>query len=162
MDEKEIYERLKISSSHTIEYYKLSDKQAKEIHLLHSQLNPGDIQPFEKVEEILAFANKNVIMTHKHRKGVLEILRHYGWGKYFIDMVTIDDGFPRKPNPLAYEHLHKKHHIDLVIGDRELDILPAKELGIATCIFQTQSDIADYSLSHYSDFFKVIEEVNPL
>jgi phosphoglycolate phosphatase-like HAD superfamily hydrolase len=101
-------------------------------------------------------------MTHKYRKGVFEILRHYGWGKHFIDMVTIEDGFPRKPNLLAYEHLHKKHHIDLVIGDRELDILPAKELGIANCIFQTQSDIAEYSLSHYSDFFKVIEKASPL
>lgn len=114
------------------------------------------MKPFEGVEEILKFAHKNVIMTHKHRTGVMEILKYYGWDKYFVDMVTIDDGFPRKPNSLAYDHLHKKHNIDLAIGDRELDLLPAKELGISTCMFQDKCDVADYSLSHYSEFFKVV------
>lgn len=118
------------------------------------------MKPFENVEEVLRFADKNVIMTHKHRDGVLSILEHYGWDKYFVDMVTIDDGFPRKPNPLAYDHLHKKHNIDLAIGDRELDLLPAKELGISTCMFQGESDVADYSLPHYSDFFKVMNNGN--
>ncbi|SCN32549.1 Phosphoglycolate phosphatase, haloacid dehalogenase-like family [Bacillus cereus] len=115
-----------------------------------------DIKPFEKVEEVLKFADKNVIMTHKDRAGVLSILKHYGWDKYFVDMVTIDDGFPRKPNSLAYDHLHKKHNIDLAIGDRELDLLPAKELGISTCMFQGNCDVADYALSHYSEFFNVV------
>ncbi|MED2933494.1 HAD hydrolase-like protein, partial [Bacillus wiedmannii] len=67
-----------------------------------------------------------------------------------------DDGFPRKPNALSYDYLHKKHSIDLAIGDRELDLLPAKELGISTCMFQGNCDVANYSLSHYSEFFKVV------
>ncbi len=45
-------------------------------------------------------------------------------------MVTIGDGFPRKPNSLVYDYLHKKHNIDLAIGDRELELIPAKELGM--------------------------------
>ena len=52
------------------------------------------MKPFGGVEEILKYADKNVIMTHKHRAGVMEILEYYGWDKYFVDMVTIDDGFP--------------------------------------------------------------------
>ncbi len=114
------------------------------------------MKPFGGVEEILKYADKNVIMTHKHRAGVMEILEYYGWDKYFVDMVTIDDGFPRKPNSLAYDHLHKKHNIDLAIGDRELDLIPAKELGISTCMFQGSCDVADYSLSYYSEFFQVV------
>ncbi|MDR4162761.1 HAD family hydrolase, partial [Bacillus paranthracis] len=35
----------------------------------------------------------------------------------------------------------------------ELDLLPAKELGIITCMFQGQSDVADYYLNDYSEFF---------
>ena len=65
------------------------------------------MKPFAGVEEVLKFADKNVIMTHKHRTGVMDILKYYGWEKYFVDMITIDDGFPRKPNSLAYNHLHK-------------------------------------------------------
>lgn len=153
MDKQEIYEKLKISYSHVIDYYNISSNKEVEIKNLQKKLSPKEIKPFDNVEEILKFANKNVIMTHKHRDGVLAILKYYGWDKYFVDMVTIDDGFPRKPNPLAYIHLHTKHRIDLVIGDRELDLLPAKELGISTCIFQSQSDLADYHLQDYSEFF---------
>lgn len=152
MDKQEIYEKLKISYSHAMNYYNISSKVAMEINILKEKLSPKDMKPFENVEEILKFANKNVIMTHKHRNGVLAILKYYGWNKYFVDMVTIDDGFPRKPNSSAYIHLHSKHRIDLVIGDRELDLIPAKELGISTCMFQGQSDIADYHLEKYSDF----------
>ncbi|EOO38683.1 HAD family hydrolase [Bacillus mycoides] len=156
VDKQEIYKNLKISYSHAIQYYNISNEQEEQIKVLKKQFTPKDMKPFEGVEEILKFAHKNVIMTHKHRTGVMEILKYYGWDKYFVDMVTIDDGFPRKPNSLAYDHLHKKHNIDLAIGDRELDLLPAKELGISTCIFQDKCDVADYSLSHYSEFFKVV------
>ncbi|MGG5736939.1 MULTISPECIES: HAD-IA family hydrolase [Bacillus cereus group] len=160
VDKREIYKNLKISYSHAIQYYNISNEQEEQIKVLKKQFTPKDMKPFEGVEEILKFAHKNVIMTHKHRAGVMEILKYYGWDKYFIDMVTIDDGFPRKPNSLAYDHLHKKHNIDLAIGDRELDLLPAKELGITTCMFQDKCDVADYSLSHYSEFFKVVIDRN--
>ncbi|MED1435613.1 HAD-IA family hydrolase [Bacillus mycoides] len=156
VDKQEIYKNLKISYSHAIQYYNISNEQEEQIKVLKKQFTPKDMKPFEGVEEILKFAHKNVIMTHKHRTGVMEILKYYGWDKYFVDMVTIADGFPRKPNSLAYDHLHKKHNIDLAIGDRELDLLPAKELGISTCMFQDKCDVADYSLSHYSEFFKVV------
>ncbi|AXO99000.1 MULTISPECIES: HAD-IA family hydrolase [Bacillus] len=156
ISEEEIYTKLKVSFSHAIDYYEISKKQLSEIEVLESRIIIEDIKPFEKVEEVLKFADKNVIMTHKDRAGVLSILNHYGWGKYFVDMVTIGDGFPRKPNSLAYDHLHKKHNIDLAIGDRELDLIPAKELGISTCMFQGNCDVADYSLSHYSEFFQVV------
>lgn len=156
ISEEEIYTNLKVSFSHAIDYYKISKKQLSEIDVLESRITIEDIKPFEKVEEVLKFADKNVIMTHKDRAGVLSILNHYGWDKYFVDMVTIGDGFPRKPNSLAYDHLHKKHNINLAIGDRELDLIPAKELGISTCMFQGSCDVADYSLAHYSEFFQVV------
>ncbi len=158
VNKQEIYKNLKISYSHAIHYYNISCEQEEKIKVLKGKINPRDMKPFAGVEEVLKFADKNVIMTHKHRAGVMEILNHYGWDKYFVDMVTIDDGFPRKPNSLAYDHLHKKHNIDLAIGDRELDLLPAKELGISTCMFQGDCDVADYSLAQYSEFFKVVSD----
>ncbi|MFT8317970.1 MAG: HAD-IA family hydrolase [Sporolactobacillus sp.] len=155
IDKQEIYNNLKISYPHTIDYYKISPEQREKISALKKNISPKDIHPYQNVEQVLKHANKNVIMTHKRRAGVLSILEYYRWDKYFADMVTIDDGFPRKPNPLAYMYLQKKYPIDLVIGDRELDLLPAKELGISTCIFQGQSSVADYHLDNYSDFFKL-------
>ncbi|WP_026694433.1 HAD-IA family hydrolase [Peribacillus kribbensis] len=155
-EEKEIYGHLKISLGHAIEHYQMSESQLKEVDRLNQLIDPKDMIPFEQAEEVLKFADKNVIMTHKHRAGVLAVLKHHGWEKYFADMVTIDDGFPRKPDSASYLYLHKKHHIDLAIGDRLLDILPAKELGIAGCLFQNQQEGADYYLNHYSEFFNVV------
>ncbi|XXM73113.1 HAD-IA family hydrolase [Lysinibacillus sphaericus] len=152
-DEQEIYDKLKISFSHAIGFYKISAEQAEEMKRLRKELSPVDMKPFAGVEDILKFAGSNVIMTHKDRDGVLAILDHYGWTDYFADIVTIDDGFPRKPHSAAYLHLHTKNKINLAIGDRDLDLLPAKELGIATCMFRGESHIADYHLSDYADFF---------
>lgn len=154
-DKKDIYKNLKISYAHAIKYYNVSLENEAEVKSLIKKLQPKDLMPFNHVEEILKFANKNVIMTHKHREGVLAILQHYGWEKYFADIVTIDDGFPRKPNSAAYSYLHKKHSLDLAIGDRDLDLQPAKELGIPTCMYQGLSPIADYHLQNYADFFEL-------
>lgn len=153
VDKREIYEKLKVSYSHAIHFYNISSQQEEEIKRLKKKISPEDMKPFNGVEKILKFANKNVIVTHKHRDGVLATLQYYGWDKYFVDMVTKDDGFPRKPDPSAYKYLHEKYTINLVVGDRELDILPAKKLGISTCLYQNQVDVADYYLQDYEDFF---------
>ncbi|MBB6453167.1 phosphoglycolate phosphatase [Salirhabdus euzebyi] len=158
VNSEKIYEQLKISFSHAIRFFNLTEKQIEEMDQLKNNIHPSEMIPFEGVEEVLQFANKNVIMTHKDRKGVMGILDHYGWVNYFADIVTSDHGFPRKPHTAAYDYLHQNHHIDLAIGDRELDLIPAKDLGIQTCIFQNEQINADYYLSNYHDFFKVVVE----
>ncbi|WP_409289149.1 HAD-IA family hydrolase [Peribacillus sp. SCS-37] len=154
-DEKHILAQLKISFSHAIQSLQLSKEDIIEMKRLNKLISPHDMKPFEGVENILKLADKNVIMTHKSRAGVTAILQHYGWERYFADMVTIDDGYPRKPDSASYAYLHRKHHIDLVIGDRLLDILPAKELGIKACLFQNEEGAADYYLTHYDQFSEV-------
>jgi HAD superfamily hydrolase (TIGR01549 family) len=156
VDMDEIYQHLKISFSHAIQFYQLTKNQLDEIKILEAHLSPEDIHPFPGVEEVLKYAELNVIMTHKDRKGILDILKHYEWEDYFTEIVTIDDGFPRKPDHSSYKYLHDKYKIDLVIGDRELDIIPGKKLGINTCLFRHQSEVADYHLEDYADFFKTI------
>ena len=155
VDEQEVYNQLKISYPHTIEFYGLTEKQIEEIDLLKAAIQPADVIPFVGVEDVLKFAKKNVIMTHKDRKGVEDILGYHGLRHYFADMVTIDDGYPRKPHTAAYEHLHNKHGIDLAIGDRTLDLIPAKKIGIQTCSFQNKKAEADHHLNSYSDFFTI-------
>ncbi|RIW32040.1 HAD family hydrolase [Bacillus salacetis] len=152
---EDIYKQLKISYTNALNYYEVSEEDQATLMELRKKLAPEEMKPFDHVEEILKWADKNVIMTHKSRKGVLAILQHYGWEHYFSDIVTIDDGYARKPDTEAYVYLHNKHHIDLAIGDRELDLIPAKKLGIATCIFQTECEIADYQLQDYREFFKL-------
>lgn len=155
---EQIYQKLKISFSHATRFFGLSNEQIKEINSFEGNITPEDVKPFKHVEDILKFATTNVIMTHKTKMGVDEILNYYGWEHYFKEIVTIDNGYPRKPHPASYQYLHDKHHLNLIIGDRELDILPGKSLGIKTCLFQNNTPGADYYLNDYIDFFKIIAQ----
>lgn len=159
ISEMEVYLQLKISFRHACSYYHLSEEQEKDFFLLEERISPKDILPFDHVEEVLKYANKNVIMTHKLRKDVLTILTYYEWEKYFSEIVAGDDGFPRKPNKKSYEYLNYNHHIDIVIGDREIDIIPAKELGIQACLFNNKkSEMADFYFDNYKEFLEKLQE----
>ncbi|MDF2724655.1 MAG: phosphoglycolate phosphatase [Paenibacillus sp.] len=155
--EQDILSHLKRSFSHAVKHYGMSDQQVRAMFAKEDRLHPSQTPPFPHVEDILKFAETNVIMTHNSRKHVLNTLRHYGWETYFQDMVCREDGFPRKPDPASYRYLHRKHRIDLVIGDREIDIVPAKSLGIRTCLFQNDAPGADFYLHTYMDFFKSVK-----
>jgi len=154
---EEVMKQLKISFTHAVKHFQISEEEYRRIREIEDELPPEQTPPFPGVEKVLQFAEKNVIMTHKPRKEVNAILAHYGWEGYFADMVAGDDGYPRKPDPASYQYLHEKHRVDLIIGDRELDILPGKVLGIRTCLFQNDTPGADYYLWDYKDFFHVIK-----
>lgn len=152
----ELLAKLKISFSDTVSYYGLTEKQVNEFKKNELAISPAQKKPFPFLEKIINRADVNVIMTHKPRDEVNTILDFYGWGKYFVEIVAGDDGFPRKPNASAYRYLHEKFSLSLAVGDRILDILPAQELGIPTCLFQNKTPGADFYLDSYQDFFKVI------
>jgi len=155
VDKAAIYKELKISFSHAIQFFNLNEQQVNEIKDLNRAIVASEVKPFPGVEEILKAADTNVIMTHKSYAGVTHFLRHYGWEKYFAEIVTLENGFPRKPAVDSYHYLHTKYSIDLAIGDRELDLIPASQLGIRTCMFQNHCEFADFHLSNYADFFEL-------
>ncbi|MRX72300.1 HAD-IA family hydrolase [Bacillus lacus] len=151
---KDILTKLKVSFSHAAEYFELTDEQVMEYKRNQAAMKASEKPPFQGVKEVLDFAELNVIMTHKPRAEVDDILQHYGMRHYFKEIVAGDDGYKRKPDTAAYKYLHNLYGIDLVIGDRLLDILPAKQLGITTCLFQNSEVGADFYLENYKDFFQ--------
>ncbi|WP_400243910.1 HAD hydrolase-like protein [Niallia sp. JL1B1071] len=155
IEKDSIYKELKVSFSHAIQFFNVTEQQIKEIKAMNKEIDGSAVKPFPGVEEILKKADTNVIMTHKSYAGVTHFLRHYGWEKYFAEIVTLENGFPRKPAVDSYHYLHTKYSIDLAIGDRELDLIPASKLGIQTCMFQNQCEFADFHLVDYADFFTV-------
>ncbi|WP_078548256.1 HAD-IA family hydrolase [Litchfieldia alkalitelluris] len=149
---EEIYKELKVSFSHATRHFNFSDEQISYFYELEKSVGLEEIKPFANVEKVLSYAEKNVIMTHKPRKAVIDLLNYYNLEKYFVEIVAGDDGFPRKPDPASYAYLHKRHHLDLAIGDRMLDIIPAQKIGLKTCLFQNPGQGADFYLNHYSEF----------
>ncbi|WP_028552641.1 HAD-IA family hydrolase [Paenibacillus sp. UNC451MF] len=150
---EEIFAHLKISFTHTVRHYGLEEHQVKQIIVNEQKLHPSKTGPFPFVENILKLADVNVIMTHKPRKEVIPLLEYYGWMPYFKEIVAGGDGYPSKPNPESYIYLHEKYKLDLAIGDREIDIIPAKIIGIRTCLFQNDTPGADIYVSNYEDLF---------
>ncbi|GIP63950.1 phosphoglycolate phosphatase [Virgibacillus pantothenticus] len=155
--ENEIYRQLKKSFSHAIAYFQMTKEQEVEVRRLVDNMKPEEVEPFPGLEGVLQAAEVNVIMTHKDRKNVERILGYHGLTSYFKDMVTSDDQFPRKPDSSSYAYLHNKHQIDVAIGDREIDLLPAKELGIKTCSFQNKQADADFHISNYHAFLDTVK-----
>lgn len=148
----EIYQQLKISQSHAITYFNLSTTQAEKMKERSRSLKSTDYRPFYGVEEVLQQAEINVIMTHMERASVERILKEAKLAQYFTEIVAGDDGYPRKPDAASYKYLHDKYQLDYAIGDRELDLIPAKQIGMGTIMFQGNSPVADLTLNDYRKF----------
>ncbi|WP_026583459.1 HAD-IA family hydrolase [Bacillus sp. J33] len=157
VEDEEIFCQLKISFGDAFRYFHLSEERISSIRKQARKLAPSDLKPFPHLEDVLKLAEKNVIMTHKEKEDVLSILSFHKLDGYFADMLGGDDGYPRKPHPASYQILNERHSIDLAVGDREIDILPAKSLGIKTCLFQNKTPGADFYLDSYKDFKKIIK-----
>ena len=151
--EQEIYKHMKQSFGHTIEFYNMSTELIEQYSKEEHAISPKEKPPFTGVKDVLANADLNVIMTHKSRSEVIEILKFHDMEHYFEELICGDDGYPRKPDSASYRFFHEKHRIDLAVGDRALDLIPTKSLGIKTCYFAYDRDIA-YSTeaSEVADF----------
>lgn len=147
-----IYQQLKISQTHAINYFRLSPEQAELMKTQSRALQPTDYRIFDGIEAILQRAEINVIMTHMERASVERILKDSQIAHYFTEIVAGDDGYKRKPDPESYQYLHDKYKIDYAIGDRELDLIPAKKIGLGTIMFQGTSEVADYEIDDYAKF----------
>jgi haloacid dehalogenase superfamily, subfamily IA, variant 1 with third motif having Dx(3-4)D or Dx(3-4)E len=156
---RDIYDQLKKSFGEAFKYFNFSATQVWHFFELYQNTPPESFVPFKDIEQVLDYAQKNFIVTHNDRENLNRMLHPYQLESYFAEMVTSDDGYPKKPNSLAYRYLNNKYQIDLVIGDRQLDIIPGRELGIRTCLFQNHEPGADFYLDEYKDFFqKIVQE----
>ncbi|MCO7124582.1 HAD-IA family hydrolase [Sporolactobacillus shoreicorticis] len=154
--EQDIYRQLKISESTALATFQVNHEQIRRYHQLVRTCPADAFKPFPFIEKVLAAANKNVIMTHKSHDSLIPILKHYRLDTYFSEFVTRDNGFPRKPDPASYIYLDEHHGFDLAVGDRTLDIIPAKKLGKKTCLFQNHQTGADFYIDSYDEFFDCV------
>jgi phosphoglycolate phosphatase-like HAD superfamily hydrolase len=156
LDEMQLLTLLKENSIVAFEFFGLDDEVRTRFKEIERQIHPSKKAPFPFVEEVLSQSNVNVIVTHKDQKSAQDLLTYWKLEHYFDEVLCLEDSpYPRKPESDSYEYLHKKYHIDLVIGDRSLALIPARKLGIPTCSFQNQNIEADYHIKSYKEFPKI-------
>ena len=144
-----VYAALKVSTDYAVQQfasdfpdflgeYKKREKKALEIPCL-----------FEGTEELLdrltADGARHFLVSHRDHH-VETILEKTGIRHYFTEVVTADDGFPRKPDPTSMLYLKDKYAIEsgLVIGDRPIDIEAGQRAGMATYLFDSMDQLSAY------------------
>lgn len=166
----EIMQHMQVSLSAAVTYYEkkyaVSSEFIKEFKILQKTKGIESAKPFKDIEEICKYIHstdrKNYLYTHRG-SSALKLLKNYDLDKYFSDFITFDKGFERKPNPDALNYLIKKHamHPDeaLMIGDREIDLLAAKNAGISACYFNQnkgKNEHADYVVDNFKQLYSII------
>jgi len=137
----------------------------------YRRIGPEEQPPFPDVELVLAYVaglpGANYIVTHRNHMGLQRLLSVHNLAYLFRDAVTLDDGYPRKPDPAAFDVIIERHHLPraevLAVGDRRIDILGARQAGVRTCLYGPPDPDAgqpDYETRSYSELLRLLREEN--
>lgn len=128
INKEDIYKYIKINSVHDL-LNRLSMKYDN-VHELYNQIyNRLDYENklINNANYILEYLNKHnyyqIIYTHKGLD-TFKIIKDLDIDKYFIEVITANNGFKRKPDPEVMKYLRNKYNIDKAyyVGDRLLDM----------------------------------------
>lgn len=116
----------------------------------------------EIVAKFRAAGGQNFVFTHRG-ESVHTYLAQEGWTPYFTEVVPFSAAFERKPSPSGNLYLMERHGLvkeeTLAVGDRELDVLAAKNAGITACLIsrKTVETAADIQISSFEELYPLIE-----
>jgi HAD superfamily hydrolase (TIGR01509 family) len=141
--------------------YALAADRLEERFAQHYQtVSPEDQPPFPGVREVCEYLRAqgglNLIVTHRGRAGLEQLLAAHRLTDYFADMTSNDDAYPRKPDPAAFVALIEKHYLPhtatLGVGDRDIDILAAQTAGLRAALFGTNygASTPDFVFTDYA------------
>lgn len=92
----------------------------------------------ELLEAARAKGVRCYIYTHSGRE-VEGYLERMGVREDFLDLMTGEEKFPRKPDPTALLALCARNQLEvsesLMVGDRDIDIAVAHNAGMAGCLY---------------------------
>ena len=155
-----------LATEYSLEKYDIE----REFKTHYSKISAGESPPFPGVEEICDYIcsinGKNVIVTHRGRKGTLELLSAHDLIDYFAGYIVRDDGYPRKPSPAAFIAVIEGNNLDKIetinIGDREIDIVAGQSMGIFSCLYGSESINVkpDLVVNDYGDLYQFILDSN--
>lgn len=130
--------------NHYQEFYGLGEDFVGRMKKYDKEIGLQKVRPFPYAEEICKWivdcGARNHILTHRGYT-THSLLKKFNMEELFIEIVTKNSGFKRKPDPEGYAYLIDKYKMDkdkvLIVGDRELEILAAKAVGVKVCLYDT-------------------------
>lgn len=146
----------------------LLEKQAVSFEKIKEDFTKNSISKNDKIKlmvgakEVLDWTQKeniqNFIYTHKG-KNTFDLLKQLGISSYFLEVVTSENNFKRKPNPEAINYLVKKYNLKTdetyYIGDRKLDIEAAHNSGLGSINFLSSANSQE--IKKLTDIIEIFE-----
>lgn len=167
IDEKEAFDRLKISIREAFSYFGMTPEGEKEFYEIEDDLDflPRGV-PYEGIPGILRYitenGGRNYLYTHRD-KVAIQYLDLYGLTHLFTDLVTREMDFPFKPSPDAVNFIIEKHNLEreqcLMLGDRTIDCGAGLNAGIKALLFDEFEALRD---SDYTYYTRTVTEVSEL
>lgn len=97
----------------------------------HSRLYPAALQVLEYFKD-----RAQAVLTDRPNPFASELMETLGISRYFVDIVTGDSPYPRKPDPAGLRALIAEANVipedTLLIGDSPLDIEAGRRAGVFT------------------------------
>ena len=130
--------------------YSLSIEELEKKCHAHIDKRYLEVEAIKNAKEILDYlsneGSKHLIYTHKG-KSTHDILKNLDMDKYFEEVLTIEDGFKRKPDPEAINYFIDKYSINkeyaYYVGDRHLDIDSANNAEIKSIFFKPEDSYVE-------------------
>ncbi len=116
----------------------------------------------EALEETAALGAVHFVYTHRGRT-TAPVLEHLGLDRFFKEVVSSLNGFPRKPAPDALLYLLEKHRLErdrvYYVGDRTLDVDCAKNAGVRGVLYSPSgAGTADYVIRDLMEIRSIAAE----
>jgi HAD superfamily hydrolase (TIGR01509 family) len=133
----------------------------------YQEILPANQPPFPGVRTACQFirqsGGRNLIATHRDRQSTQRLLVAHGLIHYFDEIFSVEQGYPRKPDPAMVLAALKKYALNpeetLLIGDRESDVRAGQAAGARTCLYgrAALSQPADYRIDDYLQLLNFIK-----
>ena len=167
---EDIIRLMKVSISEALHYYtcqyhideefiRTYEATRREMELVECKPYPGVIELLKYIKETGGY---NYLFTHRGISSITFLQKHQIYD-YFTDCITSTHSFERKPSPAAILHLVERYQMKpqeaIMIGDRDLDILSAKNAGIQACFFDDAGAVcgtADYNINHIIQLYEIL------
>jgi HAD superfamily hydrolase (TIGR01509 family) len=121
----------------------------------------------EVCEAVLAGGGVNVIATHRARASTEGLLSGHRMRHLFVDIASVEDGCPRKPDPAMFLDLLARRRLDparcVAVGDRDIDVLAGRAAGLRTCLFRGGAEAAsrpDFAFDEYLELGRYLGELD--
>jgi HAD superfamily hydrolase (TIGR01549 family) len=169
----EIEQQMRVSMQHAYDYYKdkfeIDDDFIEKFEDYRRIYENQNALPHHNAYMLSRFiydqGSRNYLYTHRD-KTVISMMQKHGFYEIFMNFVTMENGFGRKPDPGALNYLIETYKMDraesLYIGDRDIDLLCAKAAGIKFCLFTENvnktldAGDADFTVQNFSDLYYIL------